>query len=126
MNRLTLVLGLGNPLMGDDGIGVAALETLRRGYHFGPGVQLEDGGTLGLALLPLVEDAGSLLVLDAVRLGGRPGTTVVLEGKEIPRGLSLKLSPHEAGFVEVLALAGLRGCLPGRLTLVGMEVAGAN
>jgi hydrogenase maturation protease len=126
MNRLTLVLGLGNPLMGDDGIGVAALETLRRGYHFGPGVQLEDGGTLGLALLPLVEDAGSLLVLDAVRLGGRPGTTVVLEGEEIPRGLSLKLSPHEAGFFEVLALAGLRGCLPARLTLVGMEVAGAH
>jgi hydrogenase maturation protease len=126
MNRPTLVLGLGNPLMGDDGIGLAALEILRRGYHFGPGVQLEDGGTLGLALLPLVEDAGSVLVLDAVRLGGRPGTTVVLEGEEIPRGLLLKLSPHQAGFLEVLALAELRGHLPTRLTLVGMEVRKAN
>jgi hydrogenase maturation protease len=76
--------------------------------------------------LPLVEDAGSLLVLDAVRLGGRPGTTVVREGDEIPRCLSLKLSPHQAGFRETLALAGLRGNLPPRLALVGVEVAGAQ
>jgi len=126
MDRPTLVLGLGNPLMGDDGAGLAALEALRRGYAFGPGVELEDGGALGLALLPLVEDAGSLLVLDAVRLGGRSGTTVALEGDEIPRCLSLKLSPHEAGFRETLALAGLRGNLPARLALVGVEVAGTE
>jgi len=126
MDRPTIVLGLGNPLMGDDGAGLAALEALRRGYDFGAGVELEDGGALGLALLPVVEDAGSLLVLDAVRFGGRPGTTVVREGDEIPRCLSLKLSPHQAGFRETLALAGLRGNLPPRLALVGVEVAGAE
>jgi hydrogenase maturation protease len=67
-----------------------------------------------------------LLVLDAVRLGGHPETTVVREGDEIPRCLSLKLSPHQAGFRETLALAGLRGNLPSRLALVGVEVAGAE
>jgi hydrogenase maturation protease len=126
VDRPTIVLGLGNPLMGDDGAGLAALEALRLGYDFGAGVSLEDGGTLGLALLPLVEDAGSLLVLDAVRLGGRTGTTVVREGDEIPRCLSLKLSPHQTGFRETLALAGLRGNLPPRLALVGVEVANAE
>ncbi|MGA3268621.1 MAG: HyaD/HybD family hydrogenase maturation endopeptidase [Verrucomicrobiota bacterium] len=126
MSRPTIVLGLGNPLMGDDGAGLAALEALRCGYHFGPDVQFEDGGTLGLALLPLVEDASSLLVLDAVRLGGRPGTMVVLEDEEIPRCFSLKLSPHQAGFGETLAVAGLRGKLPLQLALVGVEVVSAN
>ena len=126
MNRPTIILGLGNPLMGDDGAGLAALEALRRGYDFGPGVELEDGGALGLELLPIVEDAGSLLVLDAVRFGGRPGTTVVREGDEIPRCFSLKLSPHQTGFRETLALAGLRGKLPPRFVLVGVEVAGAE
>ena len=126
MDQPTIVLGLGNPLMGDDGAGLAALEALRCAFAFGPGVELEDGGALGLALLPLVEDAGSLLVLDAVRFGGRPGTTVAQEGDEIARYLSLKLSPHQAGFRETLALAGLRGNLPHRLALVGVEVAGAD
>ena len=126
MERPTIVLGLGNPLMGDDGAGLAALEALRRDYDFGAGVELEDGGALGLALLPLVEDAGSLLVLDAVRFGGRPGTTVVREGPEISRYLSLKLSPHQTGFRETLALAELRGNLPPRFAVVGVEVAGAE
>jgi hydrogenase maturation protease len=126
MDRPTIVLGLGNPLMGDDGAGLAALEALRGGYEFGEDVQLEDGGALGLALLPLVEDAGSLLVLDAVRFGGRPGTTVVREGAAVPRCFSMKLSPHQTGFRETLALAGLRGKLPQRFALVGVEVAGAE
>jgi hydrogenase maturation protease len=121
-----IVLGLGNPLMGDDGVGLAALEILRRDYKFSPDIKLEDGGTLGLALLPLVEEADSLLVLDAVRLGGCPGTTVVREGDEIPRCLALKLSTHQSGFIETLALAGLRSRLPPRLALVGLEVEGAK
>lgn len=126
MNRRTLVLGLGNPLMGDDGAGLAALEALRGGYNFGAGVRLEDGGTLGLALLPLIEEADSLLVLDAVRFGGRPGTTVIREDDGIPGCLLPKLSPHDVGLREVLALAELRGTLPHRLALVGVEVAGAQ
>ena len=126
MNRPTIVLGLGNPLMGDDGTGLAALDALRCGYDFDASVELEDGGALGLSLLPLVEDSGALLVLDAVRFGGRPGTTVVREGDEIPRCFSLKLSPHQTGFRETLALAGLRGNLPPRFALVGVEVAGAE
>jgi len=126
MNRPTIVLGLGNPLMGDDGAGLAAVEALRRGYEFGAEVRLEDGGALGLALLPLVEDAHSLLVLDAVHLGGRPGAIVVREGDQIPRCLALKLSPHQSGFMETLALAGLRERLPPRLALVGVEIDGAK
>ena len=126
MGRPAVVLGLGNPLMGDDRAGLAALEALRSAFAFEPDVRLEDGGALGLALLPTVEDAGALLVLDAVHLGGPIGTVVEREGDEIPRCLSIKLSPHQVGFRETLALAGLRGKLPARMALVGVEVAGAE
>jgi len=125
MNRPVIILGLGNPLMGDDGAGLAALEALRDRYHFDSAVDLEDGGTLGLELLPLVEDAGSLLLLDAVRFGGDPGTIVKREGDQIPRCFAQKLSPHQIGFRETLALAGLRGKLPVRFALIGVEVAEA-
>ena len=64
MNKGVLVLGLGNPLMGDDGAGLAALECIRRDFEFGRNLELEDGGTLGLSLLPIVEDCAALLVLD--------------------------------------------------------------
>jgi hydrogenase maturation protease len=126
VSKPVIVLGLGNPLMGDDGIGLVALEELRRQYRLGPDVQIEDGGTLGLALLPTVEDAGALLVLDAVRMGGICGEVVELEGLAIPHFLSLKISPHQTGFRETLALASLRGALPEQLAVVGVEVACAE
>src|SRR5271157_725089 len=100
VNRRVLVLGLGNPLMGDDGAGLAALECLRCDFEFGENVQLEDGGTLGLSLLPMVEDCASLLVLDAVRIGRVPGTVVQLDQPDIPMYLALKTSPHQTGFRE--------------------------
>jgi hydrogenase maturation protease len=117
----TLVLGVGNILMRDEGIGVRAVELLAERYDFPPEVQLLDGGTLGLDLLPYVEDADRLLVIDAVQMGGQPGTVVRLEGEEIPASLSIKISPHEMGLADVLAAARLRGRCPGELALVGVE-----
>jgi hydrogenase maturation protease len=70
----TLVLGLGNILMGDEGVGVRVIERLSERYEFGEGVLVMDGGTLGLDLLPYLEDASRLLVIDAVQARKRPGT----------------------------------------------------
>lgn len=115
-----LVLGLGSPLMGDDGAGLALLDRLR-GVSLPAAVTLADGGTWGLNLLPEVESADRLLILDAVRAGRPPGGLVVLERDQIPRFLSTKLSPHQIDLREVLALAELRGTLPRETVVIGIE-----
>lgn len=117
----TLVIGLGNPLMGDDGAGVAALERLREEWELPADVELVDGGTWGMNLLPLVESVRRLILVDAIRSGRRPGTLTVLERHQLPRYFSLKLSPHQIDLREVLALAELRGLLPDELVAVGIE-----
>lgn len=115
-----LVLGVGNPLMGDDGIGVElAHRLLERDY--GPLVHVEEGGTLGMALLPLLEDADTVILLDAVKTGAPPGTLVTRSRDELPRHFSHVLSPHQIGMKEVLGAAQLCGTLPRALTLVGVE-----
>ena len=124
----TVVLGLGNPLMGDDGAGLAALARLAARWALPADVRVVDGGTWGLALLPDVEDAERLLVLDAVCAGrgggGAPGDVVRLERDAIPRAYALKLSPHQIDLREVLAVAELRGALPREVVVVGVEPAG--
>ena len=117
----TLVLGLGNPLMGDDGVGVAALERLREDWELSADVELIDGGTWGMNLLPLIESAERVILMDAIRTGAPPGTLTVLERRDLPRYFSLKLSPHQIDLREVLALADLRGALPDDLVAIGIE-----
>ncbi len=112
----TLVLGLGNPLMGDDGLGLRALARLRQEWAV-EGVELVDGGTWGMNLLPLIEDAGRVLLLDAIDVGAAAGTLVELERDQIPRLFARKLSPHEVDLREVLALAELRGTMPETVAL---------
>ena len=118
----TLVIGLGNPLMGDDGVGLVVLEQLAA-QTFAPPVEFVDGGTWGLALLPDVERAGALLLIDAVHGGGAPGTIYALGAQDIPRFLGAKLSPHQVDVRELLALAELRGALPSDLQVVGVQPA---
>jgi hydrogenase maturation protease len=119
--RRTAVVGLGNPLMADDGLGLAALERLQRDWELPDGVSLTDGGTWGMMLLPLIEEADDLLLLDAIRAGRPPGTLTELQRPELPRYFAHKISPHQIDLREVLALAELRGKLPERLTVIGVE-----
>ncbi len=120
MNK-TLVLGLGNILMRDEGVGVRVVERLERFYDFPAEVEVLDGGTRGLDLLPYVEEARRLLILDAVELGAPPGTLVRLAGDEIPAALNVKLSMHQAGLADLLAAARLRGRCPEELVLWGVQ-----
>lgn len=117
------VVGLGNPLMRDDGIGLAALERLSRRADLPAGIRLVDGGTWGMNLLPLIESAQTMIFLDAIRLGAEPGAVHELEGDAVPRRLAHKLSPHQIDLGEVLAIAMLRGTLPPRLLALGIEPA---
>jgi len=117
----TVVIGVGNPLMGDDGLGLAALTVLQTEWTFDPPVTLLDGGTWGMNLLPEMEDAERLLLLDAIKAGQAPGALIALENEAIPRLFATKLSPHEIDLREVLALAELRGTLPGHTVALGVQ-----
>jgi hydrogenase maturation protease len=115
------VIGLGSPLMGDDGLGIVALERLRREWELPPGVELVDGGTWGMTLLPVIEDAERLLFIDAINTGAAAGSEITLTRDEIPRYLSMKVSPHQVDLRDVLALAEFRGTLPQRTIAVGLQ-----
>jgi hydrogenase maturation protease len=117
----TLILGIGNILLGDEGIGVWVVESLRRCYQFPSSATVLEGGTLGLDLLPQLQDVSRLLVVDAVQLGGEPGEIVRLEGDDVPRAIDVKVSPHQIGIKELLATARLMGCEPPKVVLWGME-----
>ena len=117
----TVVVGLGSPLMGDDGLGLAALEILRNSWEFEPYVELLDGGTWGMNLLPRIETAKRVLLLDAINAGAAPGSVVVLERDDLPRFFSMKLSPHQIDMREVLALPELRGTLPDDIVAIGLQ-----
>jgi hydrogenase maturation protease len=119
--RRIVVLGLGNLLMADDGLGLAALAHLQDEWFVPPQVDLVDGGTWGMNLLPIIESTDRLLILDAIDAGLRPGAFIELRDAEVPRTLATKLSPHQIDLREVLGLAELRGKLPARLIAIGVQ-----
>ncbi len=106
--------------MGDDGFGLAVLDILRHSA-FGPAVELMDGGTWGMNLLPSIEASSRLLLLDAIKVGAEPGAVIRLRRHELPRFFSFKLSPHQMDLREVLALAVLRGNLPPVVVALGVQ-----
>jgi len=115
-----LVLGVGNILLSDEGIGVRVVEELLRRYTFPPNVDLIDGGTASLQLLPLIEEADHLIVVDAVEGGAPPGTILRAERQEGGIGVPEKTSLHEVGLLEVLSLAELHSRCPPTV-IVGIQ-----
>lgn len=115
-----LVLGLGNVLCGDDGLGVAAVHRLQRCYAEPEGALVLDGGTLGLSLLPYLEDAEAAILVDAIRAEGPPGSFVRLEGDEVAPAVAARLSCHQIGVADLLEAARWRGRSPWRLVLLGL------
>lgn len=118
-----IILGLGNTLSRDEGLGVHCLVPLRDRLKHEPGLEILDGGVLGLDLLPLVESCSHLLILDAVDAGRPPGTIIELGREAIPLFSSIKLSRHQVSFQEVLQFAVVRGRLPAYLRLIGAQPA---
>ncbi len=115
-----LVLGLGNLLCGDDGLGAAAVARLDRDWEAPEGSLVLDGGTLGLALLPHLEDARDVILVDAVRADEPAGALVRLTGEEVAPAVLDRLSPHQIGVADLLDGARLHDRYPGRLVLLGL------
>jgi hydrogenase maturation protease len=121
-----LILGLGNLLLGDDGLGPLAVDRLIRHYDFPEGVSVLDGGTLGLSLLPYLEDAERAILVDAIRGEGPPGTFVRIEGEEVAPAVAARLSPHQIGVADLLDGARWRDRYPSSLILVGLVPQGLD
>lgn len=115
-----LVLGLGNVLLADDGVGPVALAELERDYQVPAEVRLVDGGTLGLALLDELAQAEHVILVDAVATGQRPGTLVRLEGEAVRDAVRDRLSVHQVGVADLLDAARLIGCYPTSVVLLGV------
>ena len=116
-----LVLGIGNVLLTDEGIGVRALKELERKFIFPPEVGLLDGGTAGIELLRHIRNRDHLIIIDAMKCGQKPGTVVRLEGMEVPTAFRTRISPHQLGLSDLLAAAMLTDELPENLVLFGVE-----
>lgn len=116
-----LVLGLGNLLMSDDSIGVRTVQRLQQEFTVPEDVTLLDGGTLGLDLLPYIEEADQLLIVDALEMKAEPGALFRLEGDEVPRAFASKLSVHQMGLQDLLAVAELQGYAPQKLVVHGIQ-----
>ena len=117
----TLVLGVGNLLLSDEGVGVRVIERLAATYDLPQDVQILDGGTLGLDLLYYLEGVENLLMIDAVEMGKEPGTLLRLEGDKVPSFLSLKMSPHQIGIPDMLFAAKLKNLYPRNVVLWGVQ-----
>jgi len=117
----TLVLGLGNILLSDDGVGVHVLRALQEGGGVGRAA-LRDGGTIGLALLSDIEESAALIAIDATELGAEPGTVRTFVGAEMDRQLGgSKRTAHEVALADLMAAAQLCGRVPGRRALVAVQ-----
>ena len=114
------ILGVGNLLFRDEGVGIRVLETLQERYEFADNVSLYDGGTLGLNLLGVISEADHLIVVDAIRNGGAPGTLYRLDREQIPQRVRAKNSLHQVDLLEALTLCQALEKVPDTV-IVGVE-----
>ena len=123
-----LVLGVGNLLLGDEGVGIHVVrEVVDRAASSAqtlpPDTRVIDGGTLGLDLLPLLEESDRVVIVDAADLGREPGAIAVLRDDDLATSLASHVSVHQVGVADLLAAARLVGALPERVSLVAIQPA---
>ncbi len=116
-----VILGVGNVLMSDEGVGVHTINALERQYDFPENVRCVDGGTSTNELLGDLEYLDHLIVIDAVTAGVAPASLVRLEGKAVPAAFTTKLSPHQIGISDLLATLTFMGRAPKNVLLLGVE-----
>jgi len=118
-----LVLGLGNTLLGDDGIGVHVVRQLASDQDTPPGLHAVDGGTLGFRLLATLTQAGAVVIVDAAEFGEPSGTVRLFDQHSLADRVSRggRMSAHEAGLLDLLTLARLERWSPTRLALLGIQ-----
>jgi len=107
--------------MKDERLGVHVVNTIKERYDCPPELEIVDGGTLGLDLLPLFEQFDRVVIADAVNFGREPGYIGVLEDDQIPAVIFSKLSVHQIGLADLISVAKLKGVMPSKICVVGMQ-----
>ncbi len=115
------VVGIGNVLLSDDGVGVFVLNELKSRKEIPGNVELIDGGTMGLDLLPFIEEKKRVIFIDAVDFKAEPGTIGELNNSEIPHYFSSKLSVHQIALPDMIAAGQLLGTMPEEMCLIGIQ-----
>ena len=118
-----VVLGIGNILLSDEGVGVRVVEKLEAEYIVPSEVEIIDGGTCGMEMLDQLEDLDGLIVVDCVRHGQPPATPVLLKGDQVPVFFKTKLSPHQISLSDVLASLELTDTAPKTTVIIGIQPA---
>jgi hydrogenase maturation protease len=123
MKTKTLVLGIGNTLLTDEGVGIHVLQALEPELAHWPEVTLLDGGTLSFTLAGPIEDADALIVVDAANIKSRPGGWTLLKGEEMDAFLmsNRKASVHEVGLTDLRAIAILAGHWPEKRAMLAIQ-----
>jgi hydrogenase maturation protease len=122
-----LVMGIGNTLLQDDGVGVHVTERFKSSRVPDPYLEIIDGGTIGLSLLPDIEDADAVVIVDASELGEAPGTVRIFHDEEIDRQLSGKRrSVHEVALYDLFSAAAIRGRSPLERALIAIQPASTD
>ena len=122
--RITLILGIGNTLLSDEGVGVHVVRYLEQHHPNSPAVSFLDGGTLSFTLAEPIAEHDNLIVVDAARLGQPPGTVRCLEGAAMDRYLTgNRASVHEVGLMDLFDISRLSGTFPAHRALIGVEPA---
>lgn len=116
-----VVLGIGNLLLSDEGVGVRAIEAVRECWVVPRNVEIIDGGTSGMELLEDLSRVDLLIVADAVRTGRAPASMVRLAGGDVPVFFRARLSPHQVGLSDVLADLDFLGEAPRETVIFGVE-----
>ena len=118
----TLILGIGNTLLCDEGAGIHALNRLEQRIGDTPGICFIDGGTLSFTLAHYIEDNDNMIVFDAAQLNAAPGTVGVFEGEDMDAFLgAAKRSPHEVGLLDLFDIARITNSLPSNRALIGIQ-----
>jgi len=120
--RKVLVMGVGNTLLQDDGIGVHVTQAFKASQATTSALEILDGGTIGLSLLPEIEDADAVIIVDASEIGECPGSIRIFRNSEIDRQLSgKKRSVHEVAVADLFAAASIRGRCPSERALIAIQ-----
>lgn len=125
MGMKTLVLGIGNTLLTDEGVGIVAMRELEAKFGAREDMEFLDGGTLSFTLAVPISECTALLVIDAAELGAAPGSVRSFEGEEMDRflGANRKSSVHEVGLLDLMSISRLTGHWPERRALIGVQPA---
>ncbi len=118
----TLILGIGNKLLQDEGVGVHMIDYLKESGKLPANVSLVDGGTLSFSLVADIEGADKLIIVDAAELGERPGTIRCMENEAMDSFIGgIGRSVHEVSLLDLMDMARLTGFMPRQRALLGIQ-----